>query len=206
MTTEELERALRQLRLGSMARVLASRLVEARSSKLDHITFLANLVRDELDQRSSRRAERRMKLANFRDPDRTLDGFDFDFNKKMNRKLVFELATGAFVDRKEDVLFLGPPGTGKSHIAQAIGIALVMRGVNVRYFEAHTLLDDFAEASLSGERKNLMKELSTAEFLIIDDIGMKKLPPTTAEDILELIMRRHERFSTLMASNRPLDD
>jgi DNA replication protein DnaC len=147
-----------------------------------------------------------MKIANFRDPDRTLDGFDFDFNKKMNRKLLFELATGAFVDRHEDALFLGPPGTGKSHLAQAIGIALVLRGVSVRYFEAHDLLEDFADAALSGTRKKLMADIAAAELLIIDDLGMKKLPPTAAEDILELIMRRYERGSTMLASNRPLDD
>jgi len=206
MTTEELERALRQLRLGAMASVLSARLVEARSSKLDCSAFLTNLVQDELDRRSGRRAERRMKIANFRDPDRTLDGFDFDFNKKMNRKLLFELATGGFVDRREDALFLGPPGTGKSHLAQAIGIALVMRGVSVRYFEAHTLLEDFTDAALKGTRKEFMLEVCSAELLIIDDLGMKKLPATAAEDVLELIMRRYERGSTMLASNRPLDD
>jgi DNA replication protein DnaC len=206
MTTEELQRALRQLRLGAMADVLSARLVEARTSKLDGAELLTNLVRDELDRRSGRRAERRMKLAAFRDPERTLDGFDFDFNKKMNRKLIFELATGAFVDRREDVLFLGPPGTGKSHLAQAIGIALVMRGVQVRYFEAYTLLDLFAEAAIAGTRKELMNEIAAAELLIVDDLGMRKLPPNSAEDMLELIMRRYERGSTLLASNRPLDD
>lgn len=206
MTTEEIQRALRQLRLGAMSDVLSARLVEARSSKLDYAEFVSNLVQDELDRRTGRRAERRMKVANFRDPQRTLDAFDFDFNKKMNRKIVFELATGAFVDRHEDALFLGPPGTGKSHLAQAIGIALVMRGVSVRYFEAHTLLEDFEDATLSGNRKKLMHEIAAAQLLIIDDLGMKKLGAAAAEDILELVMRRYERGSTLLASNRPLDD
>jgi DNA replication protein DnaC len=206
MTTEELERALRQLRLGAMSAVLSARLVEARSSKLDYAAFLTNLVQDELDRRTGRRAERRLKIAAFREPDKTLDGFDFDFNKKMNRKLVFELATGAFVDRREDALFIGPPGTGKSHLAQAIGASLVMRGVSVRYFEAHILLEAFQDAALNGTRKELMKSIAEAQLLIIDDLGMKKLPPTAAEDMLELIMRRYERASTVLTSNRPLDD
>jgi len=113
VNTIELCRALKQLRLSGMADVLDTRLVQAQSEKLVHLDFLSVLVGDELQRRQDRLLARRLKEAAFRDPGKTLDAFDFDFNKKMNRKLVFELATARFVGQREDALLLGPPGTGK---------------------------------------------------------------------------------------------
>jgi DNA replication protein DnaC len=164
------------------------------------------LISDELDTRSDRLLERRRKQARFRDPHRTLDNFDFTFNPKMNRGLVFDLATGGFIAKHEDALFLGPGGTGKSHLAQAIGQAAITQGYRVIYRETHVLLDDLAEAVATGTRKQFMLSLATIPLLIIDDFGMRKLPLTAAEDLLEIVMRRYERASTLMTSNRPVDD
>ena len=155
---------------------------------------------------ADRLLERRKKQAQFRDSQKTLDNFDFDFNKKMNRSLVFDLATGAFIARHEDALFLGPPGTGKSHLAQAIGQAAIQQGYRVLYRETHTLLDDLADATLDGTRKEHMELLATVPLLIIDDLGMRKLPLTAAEELLEIVMRRYERASTLLTSNRPVED
>src|SRR5688572_22330185 len=137
MNPIELSRSLRQLRLSGMADVLDTRLVQAQAEKLVHIDFLSILVGDELLRRQDRLLARRLKDAAFRDPGRTLDSFDFDFNKKMNRKLVFELATARFIAEQEDALFLGPPGTGKSHLAQAVGFAVIQQGYRVLYREAH---------------------------------------------------------------------
>ncbi len=170
------------------------------------IDFLSCLVSDELTRRGDRLLERRTKQAEFRDPQRSLDNFDFNFNKKMNRSLVFDLATGAFIARHEDALFLGPPGTGKSHLAQAIGQAAIQQGYRVWYRETHKLLDDLAEATIDGTRKEHMELLATVSLLIIDDLGMRKLPVTAAEELLEIVMRRYERTSTLLTSNRPVED
>ena len=150
--------------------------------------------------------ERRKKQAQFRDSQKTLDNFDFAFNKKMNRSLVFDLSTGTFISRHEDALFLGPPGTGKSHLAQVIGQAAIQQGYRVLYRETHALLDDLAEATLDGTRKEHMEFLVTVPLLIIDDLGMRKLPLTAAEELLEIIMRRYERASTMLTSNRPVED
>jgi len=206
MTLPELDRALRQLRLSGMADVLEARLHQAQTERQAPLDLVAALVTDELVRRQDRLLARRRTQARFRDPAKTLDTFNFDFNRKLNRALVFDLATARFVAQHEDALFLGPPGTGKSHLAQAIGQAAIQQGWRVLYFEAHALLDQLAEASIDGTRRETMHDLATVPLLIIDDLGMRKLPATAAEDLLELIMRRYERVSTLLTSNRPVDD
>ena len=206
MNLIEMNRALRQLRLGGMAAVLETRLRQAQAEAMAPIDLLACLISDELTRRSDRLLERRRKQAGFRDPQATLDNFDFDFNKKMNRSLVFDLATAEFILKHEDGLFLGPPGTGKSHLAQAIGQAVIQQGYRVLYRETHVLLDELADATIDGTRKDYMTELATVPLLIIDDLGIRTLPLTAAEDLLEIVMRRYRRASTLVTSNRPVDD
>ena len=206
MNLVELDHALRKLRLSGMAAVLETRLRQAQSEKLTPIDLVSALVADELLRRQDRLFERRHKQAGFRDPDRSLDSFDFDFNKKMNRALIYALATARFVGQREDALFLGPPGTGKSHLAQAIGRAAIQQGYRVVYREAHALMENIADATIDGTRKVFLADLATVPLLIIDDLGMRKLPHTAAEDLLELIMRRYERAATLLTSNRPVDD
>ena len=206
MNHVELDHALRKLRLSGMADVLEVRLRQAQAEKLVPLDLVATLVADELQRRQDRLFDRRHKQACFRDPDRSLDRFDFDFNKKMNCALIHELATARFVQQREDALFLGPPGTGKSHLAQAIGRAAIQQGYRVVYREAHTLIEDIADATLDGTRKAFLADLATVPLLIIDDLGMRKLPHTAAEDLLELVMRRYERASTILTSNRPVDD
>jgi DNA replication protein DnaC len=197
MNLIELNRALKQLRLGGIAAVLETRLLQAQAQSMAPIDLVSCLISDELSRRSNRLLER---------PQKTLDNFDFTFNKKLNRSLVFDLATAGFIAKHEDALFLGPPGTGKSHLAQAIGMAAIQQGYRVLYRETHTLLDEIAEATIDGSRKQHMELLATVPLLIIDDLGMRKLPSTAAEDLLEIVMRRYERTSTLMTSNRPVED
>ena len=99
-----------------------------------------------------------------------------------------------------------PPGNGKSHLAQAIGQAAILQGYKVLYREAYLLLEELADATLDATRKDYIAKVTTVPLLIIDDLGMRKLPIAAAEDLLEIIMRRHERVSTLLTSNRPVDD
>ena len=206
MNLLELQRALRQLRLGGMATVLETRLRQAQAETMAPIDLISCLVSDELSRRSDRLLERRRKQAAFRDPHQMLDNFDFTFNPKMNRSLVFDLATCAFIAKREDGLFLGPGGSGKSHLAQAIGQAAILQGYRVLYRETHVLLDELADAVIEGTRKQFMELLTTVPLLIIDDFGMRKLPLTAAEDLLEIVMRRYERSSTVLTSNRPVED
>jgi DNA replication protein DnaC len=206
MHVVELERSLRQLHLSGMAAVIETRLRQAQAETMAPIDLIACLVSDELTLRADRLLQRRRKQAGFRDPDKTLDNFDFGFNPKMNRSLVFDLATGAFIAKHEDALFLGPGGVGKSHLAQAIGQAAILQGYKVLYREVHVLLDELADAAAEGTRKDYMQSVGTVPLLVLDDFGMRKLPHTAAEDLLEIVMRRYERFSTLLTSNRPVED
>jgi DNA replication protein DnaC len=148
----------------------------------------------------------RVQSCRTSDPHKSLDNFDFSFNPKVNRSLIFDLATSGFHQPREDALFFGPGGTGKSHLVQAIGHAAILQGYRVLYRETHRLLQELADAVLDGTRNQSLESVVAVPLLIINDFGMRKLPHTTAEDLLEIIMRRYERASTVVTSNRPIDD
>src|SRR3990172_6622960 len=139
-----------------MANTLETRLLEAQSQPQAPIDFLSALIGDELLRRQDRLLARRIQQAGFRYAHKSLDAFDFGFNPKMDRKLVFELATARFVSQCEDALLLGPPGSGKSHLAQAIGHAAIQQGHRVLYREAHALIEELADAGLHRTRKDHM--------------------------------------------------
>ena len=204
MTNDEIDHTLRQLRLNGMADCLSARAQQARADHLTPIDFLGLLLHDEIERRGDRLIERRIKEAEFRDR-KTLDTFNWSFNT-IDRALVFELATARFVERREDVLMLGNAGVGKSHVAQALGMAAVHAGFRVLYREAHRFFEDLLLASLSDKRALYIAKLTSVPLLIIDDLGMRKLPASAAEDLLEIVMRRYERASTIITSNRPLED
>ncbi len=154
-----------------MADALEPRLLQAQSDKLAAADFLGFLVNDELTRRQDRLLGRRHKEAQFRDADKALDNFDFDFNKKMDRRTVFELATGRFIERHEDAMFLGPPGTGKSHLAQAIGRAAIGQGYRVAYREAHVLLEQLADATLDDMRKEFFAKMESVPLVVSHEIS-----------------------------------
>ncbi len=206
MNRQELESALRKLRLSGMVAHLDPRTLEAQTDNWPHLDFLGALAQDELQIRQDRLLKRRITQARFRDPEKTLDGFDFAFNPKTDKKTIWELSSARFVDKRKDALFLGPPGTGKSHVAQAIGYAAILQGHRVLYRETHILLEELADASLDHTRKDFFQKLFAFDLLVIDDLGMKQLGKQSAEDLLEVIMRRYERKSTLLTSNRPVED
>ena len=202
---ETLQTAMKKLRLSGMAQSLDVRLQEAAGHSLDHAEFLELVLQDELAIRADRLMSRRVSAAAFREP-KTLEDFDWQFNPSIKKRLVYDLATCRFIRENRDVLLLGPPGTGKSHLVQAIGYQAVKAGYTVLYRSIFDVVRDFLhDEALDGEDKVLRKYLKP-DLLIIDDMGMKQLPKRSGEYLFEIIMRRYETRSTMMTSNRPLED
>lgn len=202
---ETLATSLRQLRLSGLAQSLDVRLQEAAGNGLSHAEFLELILEDEKAVRKQRLFTRRTKVAAFRDR-RSLEDFEWSFNRSIKKKQIFELATCGFVREARDVLFLGPPGVGKSHLSQAIGDQAIRQGFTVLYRSVFDLVRDFLrDEALAGEERTL-KSYLRPDLLIVDDMGMKQLPKRSGEYLFEVIMRRHELRSTVMTSNRPIED
>ncbi|MCC6705845.1 MAG: ATP-binding protein [Thermomicrobiales bacterium] len=202
---ESLQTTLRKLRLSGLAQSLDVRLQEAAGHSLSHAEFLELILQDELAVRTDRLMGRRVKAAAFRDP-KTIEDFDFAFNPSIKKKQVFDLASCRFVRERRDVLLLGPPGTGKSHLVQAVGYHAIKSGFTVLYQSIFDVVRDFLhDEALGGEEKVLNRYLKP-DLVIIDDMGMKQLPKRSGEYLFEIIMRRYENRSTMMTSNRPLED
>ena len=205
MLNPNLQQKLTRLRLGGLKTSLPVRLQEAAASRLSHLEFLELILQDEELVREDRKRERRIKKAGFREI-RRLDGFDWNFNPEINRKQIYELAAGGYLERGSDVLMVGPPGVGKSHLAQALGYEAILQGRTVRYRSIFDLVGDLKRAEGLEDDRQMVNSYLKPDLLIIDDMGIKQLPGKAGEHLFEILLRRYEVRSTLMTSNRPIED
>jgi len=205
MSVTELERSLRSLRLSGMATTLQARAMAVDTQTMNFVEGFGWLVQDELDRRQSTLLERRYKLSGLSER-KDLKDFDWSYNPRLPKRDVLELAALKFIDTREDVLLLGPPGTGKSHIAKALALMAVQRGYKVHYREAHQLLEDIMEARELGTIRKYRAQIKSVDLLLIDDLFLRKLPPSAGDELADLLMSRYEKASTLITSNRPFDD
>jgi DNA replication protein DnaC len=196
---------LKRLRLSGLLATLEVRLQEAAGNGLDHAEFLELIVADELAVGGARAGARRIKAARFRDI-RTIEDFDFSFNPSINRRQIHELATCRFIREHRDVLLIGPPGVGKSHLAQAIGHQAARTGFTVLYRSIFDAVGELMQAEAIGEGPKAMTRYLKPDLFVLDDMGLKKLPAQSGEYLFEIIMRRYELRSTIMTSNRPIEE
>jgi DNA replication protein DnaC len=205
MSTPQLETLLRQLRLSNMATTLGVRLQEAAGGRLTHAEFLELALQDELNVRRQRRVANRTRAAGFRVP-KTLESFDWHFNPRIPRKEIYELASGQFIREATGALFLGAPGLGKSHCAQAIGHEAIKQGHSVLCRSIFDLVRDLIAEEALEEKELALRQYLKPDLLIIEDFAGKQLPKHSGEYLLEVVMRRYENRSILITSNRPLED
>jgi DNA replication protein DnaC len=205
MSTTDLEKALKSLRLSGMAATLEARALQVDSAEMNFVEGLSWLVQDELDRRHSRLLERRFSSSGLTER-KQLRSLDWTYNPKLPRREILELGTLKFIDRKEDVLLLGRPGTGKSHVAKALALSAVDQGYKVVYREAHVLLQDLHEARQLGSLKKYRTPLMNAQLLVVDDLFLQKLPQGAGDELADILMSRYEKASTIVTSNRPIED
>ena len=203
--TAQLTTRLRTLRLSGMIDARPARVAQAEAAPLAPLDFLELLVEDELTRRADRLIARRLKQAGITTV-KTLADFDWRFNPKTPKAQVIELASARFVHSHGGVLLIGPPGVGKSHVATAIAVGAIHAGHRVLVRSTFDLVADFAQADATGTRRDLVRQLTQVDLLVLEDFGMKKLGATAAEDLLEVFVRRHETASTLITTNRPTQD
>lgn len=201
----QLESQLKVLRLGGFLQSLEVRLQQAQSSTLGYLDFLQLLIQDEIERREAKKLNLRLSRASFEE-EKTLEGFDFAFNPKLNGRLIHDLASCVFIEKREHVLLYGPAGTGKSHIAQAIGHQACRRGYDVLFTKAVKLFRFLLAGRADHSWEKRMKKYLAADLLVIDDFALCALSPTEAEDFYEIVAERHLKSSIMITSNRPPQD
>lgn len=203
----EIEKQLKTLRLNGILTTLESRALQFSQSNVAFVEGLSWLLQDELDHRSSCLRQRRFKASGL-DELKTLSDFDWGFNPKLPKKQIYELVTAKFIQNGEHALLIGAPGTGKSHIAKTIAHAAVQAMLKAVYREAHVFFEDMFEAEQTDKKKKVIKIFVEADLLVIDDLFLrKKMPDEAADYLVDIIIERYsKRKSTVITSNRPVDD
>ena len=196
---------LKTLKLPTFQREYQKLARQCATEGIDHVGYLTRLSEREMIERDRRKVERRIKAARF-PVVKSLDSFDFAVIPKLNKMQVLELARCEWIERRENVIALGPSGTGKTHVALGLGLAACQKGLSVGFTTAAALVSEMMEARDERRLLRFQKQMATHQLLIIDELGFVPLSKTGAELLFELISQRYERGATLITSNLPFDE
>ena len=197
----QLENKMRMIKLSGMVETLDMRLSQAQKEGLAFTQFLEMLLEDEVQHRANKKLASRIIRAHFEE-EKSLEGFDFNFNPKLPAQYIRELATCQFIERKESVILCGPVGVGKTHLSQALGHQACRAGYNVLFIKASRLLSDLGGGRADDTWEKRIQYYLKPNLLILDDFAMKEFTKTQAEDLYELIDRRHHTSSLIVTANR----
>ena len=201
----QLENKMRSLKLNGMLDTLELRLTQAQKDGLGFTQFLELLLEDEVQCRANKRLTGRITKARFEEA-KSLEEFNFHFNPKVPTQYIHDLATCRFIERKESIIFCGPVGVGKTHLAQALGHQACRLGYSVLFSKASRLLSDLGGGRADGTWEKRLRRYLKPDLLILDDFAMKELTKFQAEDFYELIDQRYRSGSMIATANRSPED
>jgi DNA replication protein DnaC len=201
----QLKKKIQHLKLSGVAKSLESRNKYAIENKLSYIDFLELLVEDEYISRQSNSYVKRLNRSKL-DTTKTIDTYDFTYQPELNKSEILDLASCRFIHEHKNIVFMGNPGVGKTHLANAIGIEALKQGYKAHFIHASDIISKLMSARGDGTYYFILKELLNVDVLIIDEIGFKKIPQNSVDEFFEVIRRRYEYGSVIITTNRPFEE
>lgn len=202
---DALQDKLRKLHFSGIIKTTDTRIEQAIREKLSYQEFLEILINDELMNRTNNGNKKRMQRAKFPQL-KTMEEFNFNYQPSINRQTIYHLGACEFIRKKENIAFIGPPGTGKTHLAISIGAKAVVQGYSVVFITLNDMLEDLYISRADNSFAQRLKKYTQCDLLIIDELGLKKLNQTSVDDFYEVIAKRYEQRSTIITSNKTFEE
>ena len=201
----QLKRKIQHLKLSGIVKSLEARNKYAIENQLSYIDFLELLIEDEYANRRSNSYKKRLNKSKL-DTAKTLETYDFTYQPELNKKQILDFASCRFIQEKKNIIFMGNPGVGKTHLANALGIEALKQGYKVYFVHANDIVSKLMSARGDGTYYAVLKDLLKVDLLIIDEIGFKKIPQNSVDEFFEVIRRRYENGSIIITTNRPFEE
>lgn len=201
----ELKSKLRELKLAGAIKTIETRNRYALEHKISYLEFLELIIEDEYANRMANSYHKRFSKAKLT-MQKTLDNFDFSYQPELDKRLINDLASCRFILEKKNIILMGKPGVGKTHLANAIGMEAIKQGYKVIFIHVNDLIDRLYASKADGTYQHTLKSFLTTDLLILDELGFKKIPSAGLDDFFEIIRCRYENGSIIITTNRSFED